>query len=57
MNEELEEIYRGASRTDSKAYAAAQRALKDQEELFFSESELDHLLPKQLRTAANPTKT
>lgn len=51
INEELEEIYRGAPRTDSKAYAAAQRALKDQEELFFSDSELDHLLPKQLRAA------
>jgi hypothetical protein len=57
MNEELEDIYRGAPRTDSKAYAAAQRALKDQEELFFSDSELDHLLPKQLRTAANSTRT
>lgn len=52
VNEELEVIFRGAPRTDSKAYAAAQRALKDQEELFFSESELDHLLPKALRTAA-----
>lgn len=52
INEELEEIYRGAPRTDSKAYAAAQRALKDQEELFFSDSELDHLLPKQLRPGA-----
>ena len=54
INEELEAIYRGAPRTDSKSYAAAQRALKEQEELFFSDSELDHLLPKQLREPAKP---
>jgi hypothetical protein len=52
INKELEEIYRGSPRTDSKVYAAAQRALKDQEELFFSDSELDHLLPKQLRASS-----
>lgn len=52
INKELEEIYRGAPRTDSKAYSAAQKALKEQEELFFSDSELDHLLPKQLRRAS-----
>ena len=49
INAQLEEIYRNAPRTDSKAYAAAQKALKTQEELFFSDVELDHLLPKQLR--------
>jgi hypothetical protein len=49
INRELEEIYRGAPRTDANSYAAAQKALKHQEELFFSDSELDHLLPKQLR--------
>lgn len=54
INEELEEIYRGAPRTDGKAYAAAQKALKHQEELFFSDSELDHLLPKQLRKTSRP---
>ena len=54
INEELEEIYRGAPRTDGKAYAAAQKALKHQEELFFSDSELDHLVPKQLRKTSRP---
>lgn len=52
VNAQLEEVYRNAPRTDSKAYAAAQDALKNQEELFFSDSELDHLLPKQLRSAS-----
>lgn len=53
INAELEDIYKAAPRTDSKAYAAAQEALKNQEELFFSDAELDHLLPKQLRKAAS----
>ena len=51
INAELEAIYKAAPRTDSKAYAAAQEALKNQEELFFSDDELDHLLPKELRKA------
>ena len=49
INAELEAIYKAAPRTDSKAYAAAQDALKNQEELYFSDRELDHLLPKELR--------
>jgi SMODS and SLOG-associating 2TM effector domain family 4 len=48
INEILEEIYKGAPRTTARAYAAAQRALKENEELYFSEDELDRLLPKQL---------
>ena len=49
LNELLEDIYKGAPRTDGKAYAAAQKALKVSEELFFSDSELDHILPNKLR--------
>lgn len=49
LNELLEGIYKGAPRTDSKAYANAQKALKHAEELFFSDEELDKLLPKRLR--------
>lgn len=49
LNVTLADVYRSAPRTDSYAYAAAQKALKQQEELFFSESELDHLLPTKLR--------
>jgi len=51
LNELLEEIYKAAPRTDSKAYAAAQDALKNAEELFFTDDELDKMLPKRLRTA------
>ncbi|MBB6580157.1 SLATT domain-containing protein [Ralstonia solanacearum] len=49
LNALLEEIYKAAPRTDGRAYAAAQKALKDAEELFFSDEELDKMLPKQLR--------
>ena len=49
LNELLEDIYKSAPRTDSKAYANAQKALKHSEELFFSDEELDKLLPKRLR--------
>ena len=48
-NQALEEIYKGAPRTDAKAYAAAQRALKSEEDLYFSDAELDIMLPKKLR--------
>ena len=50
LNQLLEEIYKGAPRTDGKAYAAAQKALKADQELFFSDSELDHMLPQRLRS-------
>lgn len=50
LNAALEDIYKGAPRTNSTAYQAAQKALKHAEELFFSDSELDKMLPKQLRS-------
>lgn len=49
LNERLEEIYKGAPRTDVTAYSRAQTALKNAEELYFSDAELDKLLPKELR--------
>ncbi|MDF3099074.1 SLATT domain-containing protein [Burkholderia sp. BCCIQ04A] len=50
LNESLEDIYKAAPRTNSKAYGDAQRALKQSEELFFTDDELDRMLPKELRT-------
>lgn len=52
INTELELIYKAAPRTSSAAYAEAQAALKNNEELYFSDAELDHLLPKNLRRNA-----
>lgn len=50
LNGLLEEIYKAAPRTDGRAYAAAQKALKHAEELCFSDDELDKMFPKQLRS-------
>ena len=52
LNAELEDIYKAAPRTNSKAYSDAQEALKNAEELFFTDEELNKMLPKQLRSNA-----
>ncbi|MBR7523348.1 MULTISPECIES: SLATT domain-containing protein [Pseudomonas] len=49
LNNVLEDIYKAAPRTNGKSYASAQKALKDSEELFFTDEELNKMLPKQLR--------
>jgi hypothetical protein len=49
LNQSLERIYKAAPRTNAKAYAAAQKALKESEELFFNDDELNRMLPKSLR--------
>lgn len=49
LNAVLEGVYATAPCTNDKAYRAAQKALKSAEELFFTDEELDKLLPKQLR--------
>lgn len=46
---ELRIIYKSAPQTTSKAYKAAQQALKINEELTFSDEEIDNLLPAELR--------
>lgn len=51
VNDALEVIYHNAPRTNAAAYKAAQQALKNDEELFFSEEELNKMLPRQLRTS------
>ena len=42
-------IYETAPQTDEKAYAAAQEALKNKEEQFFTQEELNVMLPIHLR--------
>jgi hypothetical protein len=49
LNQSLEGMYKAAPRTNAKAYAAAQEALKEAEELFFNDDELNRMLPKSLR--------
>lgn len=43
------EVYAVAPQTDEKAYAETQEALKKNEEQFFTQEELNKLLPAQLR--------
>ncbi len=47
--EKLSKTYKGSPRTFSKAYKAAQDALKINEELTFNDDEIDNFLPSQLR--------
>jgi len=49
LQSKLEAVYKSAPRTNAKAYKAAQEALQLNEELTFSSSEIDLLLPHSLR--------
>lgn len=49
LQKRLANIYSGAPRTNSRAYAEASKGLKISEELTFSEKEIDAFLPKELR--------
>ena len=47
------EIYSDSPKTSSKSYTETQKALKEDEEQFFSEEELDLLLPPALRSISD----
>jgi SMODS and SLOG-associating 2TM effector domain family 4 len=49
LNAQLAAIYKGAPQTNGKAYAAAQKALKCDEDYTFSDAEIDHFVPTSLR--------
>jgi len=49
LQQELLTIYEAAPRTAPKAYGMAQKALKINEDLTFSDDEIDHFLPKPLK--------
>lgn len=49
LRDETHVIYMESPKTDSKSYSEAQKALKNEEEQFFEEEELDRMLPKHLR--------
>lgn len=49
LQERLHKIYRNAPHTDDKAYKKSQKALKENEELTFSDEEIDVFLPEPLR--------
>lgn len=49
LHADLHKIYKGSPRTISKAYAEASKALKEMDELTFSNQEIDKFLPEKLR--------
>ncbi|SEB27496.1 SLATT domain-containing protein [Paenibacillus sp. 276b] len=49
LQDELSQIYESAPRTNKKAYDQASQALKELEELTFSDDEIDKFLPRQIR--------
>ncbi|WP_317912481.1 SLATT domain-containing protein [Carnobacterium maltaromaticum] len=49
LREETYIIYSESPKTDKKSYSESQKALKNEEEQFFTEVELDKMLPLQLR--------
>lgn len=51
IQDAMEEIVTEAPRTTGKAYREAQNALKNREDLTFTEREIDQLLPERLRTS------
>lgn len=53
LQNELFNVYHGAPRSISEAYDKASKALKSNEELTFSDEEIDMFLPKELRKNTN----
>jgi hypothetical protein len=49
LHEELSKTYKGSPRTFSKAYKEAQKALQINDELTFTDEEIDKFLPNTLR--------
>lgn len=55
LQSELHSVYKGSPRTISKAYNEATKALKQNEELTFSNQEIDNLLPPNFRSEESTT--
>lgn len=49
LQNETYQIYENTPKTDSKSYKKAQKALKEEEEQFFTNEELNQMLPSHLR--------
>lgn len=52
LQKKLAAIYLGAPQTNSKAYADAQKALKESEDYTFADEEIDKFVPSSLRKAS-----
>lgn len=53
LQSDLNKIYKGSPRTINKAYQEASKALKEMEEMTFTDDEIDKFLPKPLRKNAS----
>lgn len=49
LQKQTYEVYTNSPKTDAKSYAEAQKALKTEEEQFFTTEEIDKILPEHLR--------
>lgn len=50
LQKETSEVYTSSPKTNNKSYKEAQKSLKDEEEQFFTNNELNQILPIHLRT-------
>jgi hypothetical protein len=50
---ELHKLYKGSPRSFNKAYSEASKALKEMDEMTFTDQEIDKFLPKELRKATS----
>ena len=57
LQERTSNVYSNSPRTDAKSYAAAQKALKTEEEQTFSEEEIDNMLPNSIRRCNRTMQT
>src|SRR5699024_6643641 len=57
LQERTSNVYSNSPRTDAKSYAAAQKALKTEEEQTFSEEEIDNMLPNSIRRCNRSMQT
>ena len=53
LKQRVFQLYKKYPKTDSKSYGQAQKALKEEEEEFFSVEEIDKMLPQHLRLESN----
>ena len=49
LQDDTHNVYKTSPKTDADSYAMAQKALKTEEEQFFTDEELNQILPKHLR--------
>ena len=52
--EQLHSVYGAATGTNAEAYQKAQKALKENEDMTFSDGEIDAFLPRELKRSIRP---